>query len=436
MAYAPALDLTTLFEVILEFQCCSRKGRKGIGTGGGVEKICANFFVPSPLLRGYPTNKKLYAGTRNFFPTPPPPWDRKWHLLGLSGPPPPFRYILLPSIRFRGLCQMQQVKDDSAIEIAKINCSRPPTRTTISTPGLRPPSVLDSEFTSGCTRSTARAIAPSAGRPTAAVVKQDKSSGGFVDTTQPRSGPQRVRRSSDERPIGTAKGKQIDTEALCQPPPSVPPSTPPLPPPSTWSLGQWGPSAEGVKFAVLFLGHSQALEVRDRDAQSGCPQRPPVGQSAAAHQAPPKPQGGGGVAVSGVLGCPPSAGPSPTATPPHPPDDLSIWGGCGGRMHGPAPPFDTHVPREARGGGLWSALFRSFPRLSATFCNFSASALCLSPLRACWCLVCSPVQKCCPLGLREVWLWPTTKALCQTPQTPLLLFLLFLRGVKVGFCTC
>ena len=51
------------------------------------------------------------------------------------------------------------------------------------------------------------------------VVKQDKSSGGSVDTTKTRSGAQRVRMSCGERPIGAAKGKQIDTEALCQPPP-------------------------------------------------------------------------------------------------------------------------------------------------------------------------------------------------------------------------
>ena len=59
---------------------------------------------------------------------------------------------------------------------------------------------------------------PSLGRPTPGVVKQDKSSGGSVDTTKTRSGPQRVRMSSGERPIGAAKGKQSDTLALCQPP--------------------------------------------------------------------------------------------------------------------------------------------------------------------------------------------------------------------------
>ena len=60
---------------------------------------------------------------------------------------------------------------------------------------------------------------PSPGRPTPAVVKQDKSSGGSVDTTKTRLGPQRVRMSSGERPIGPARGKQSDTKALCQPPP-------------------------------------------------------------------------------------------------------------------------------------------------------------------------------------------------------------------------
>ena len=81
---------------------------------------------------------------------------------------------------------------------------------------------MDSEGASGCTWSTARATAPSLGRPTPGVVKQDKSSGGSVDTTKTRSGPQRVRMSSGEMPIGTAKGKQPDTEALCQHPPPPP----------------------------------------------------------------------------------------------------------------------------------------------------------------------------------------------------------------------
>ena len=63
---------------------------------------------------------------------------------------------------------------------------------------------------------------PSLGQPTPRVVKQDKSSRGSVDTTKTRSNPQRVTMSSGERPIGAAKGKQSDTEALCQPPPPPP----------------------------------------------------------------------------------------------------------------------------------------------------------------------------------------------------------------------
>ena len=59
------------------------------------------------------------------------------------------------------------------------------------------------------------------GQPTPGVVKQDKSSGGSVDTTQTRSGPQRVRMCSGERPIGAAKGKQTKTMASCQAPPPV-----------------------------------------------------------------------------------------------------------------------------------------------------------------------------------------------------------------------
>ena len=64
--------------------------------------------------------------------------------------------------------------------------------------------------------------------PPPGVVKQDKASRGSVDTTKTRSGPQRVRMGSGERPMGAAKGKQPDTEALCQPPP--PPHTHTTPP--------------------------------------------------------------------------------------------------------------------------------------------------------------------------------------------------------------
>ena len=78
---------------------------------------------------------------------------------------------------------------------------------------------------------------PSPGRPTPGVVKQDKSSGGSVDTTKTRLGPQRVRMSSGERPIGAAKGKQIDTEALCQPPPPPEPLNSPFTPPPSNAPG-------------------------------------------------------------------------------------------------------------------------------------------------------------------------------------------------------
>ena len=67
---------------------------------------------------------------------------------------------------------------------------------------------------------------PVSGTADPGVVKQDKSSRGSIDTTKTRLSPQRVRMSSGERPIGAAKGKQSDAEALCQPPP--PPPTLPL----------------------------------------------------------------------------------------------------------------------------------------------------------------------------------------------------------------
>ena len=44
---------------------------------------------------------------------------------------------------------------------------------------------------------------------------------GVVDTTKARPDPQRVRMSSGERPIGAAKGKQSNREALCHPPPPL-----------------------------------------------------------------------------------------------------------------------------------------------------------------------------------------------------------------------
>ena len=77
---------------------------------------------------------------------------------------------------------------------------------------------MDSECASGCTWSTARQQ-PVSGTANPGVVQQDKSSRGSIDTAKTHSGPQRVRMSIGERPTGAAKGKQSDTEALCQPRP-------------------------------------------------------------------------------------------------------------------------------------------------------------------------------------------------------------------------
>ena len=65
---------------------------------------------------------------------------------------------------------------------------------------------------------------PVSGTADPGVVKQDKSSRGSIDTTKTGSDLQRVRLSSGERPIGTTKGKQPNTEALCHPPPPLPPT--------------------------------------------------------------------------------------------------------------------------------------------------------------------------------------------------------------------
>ena len=72
---------------------------------------------------------------------------------------------------------------------------------------------MDSEGASGCPWSTARATAPSLRQPTPGVVKQDKSFGGSVDTTKTRSGPQRVRMSSGERPLPRAKERRTRRSA-------------------------------------------------------------------------------------------------------------------------------------------------------------------------------------------------------------------------------
>ena len=53
-----------------------------------------------------------------FFYHPPPGIGSGTSWASLD-PQPLFRCIFLASIRFRGFCQMQQVKDDSAIELVK-----------------------------------------------------------------------------------------------------------------------------------------------------------------------------------------------------------------------------------------------------------------------------------------------------------------------------
>ena len=93
-------------------------------------------------------------------------------------------------------------------------------------------------------------------------VKQDKSSRGSVDTTKTRSGSQRVRMSSDEKPIGAAKGKP-DTEALCQPPP---PHTPRV----LWKRGAAGGLQQPVQPPVCQLLGSAT---RKRHQQEQGPQR-------------------------------------------------------------------------------------------------------------------------------------------------------------------
>ena len=90
---------------------------------------------------------------------------------------------------------------------------------------------------------------PSPGQLTPGVVKQDKPSRGSVDTTKPRSGPQRVRMSSGERPMVAAKGKQSDTEALRHPPP--PPHARPAAPLHT--------PPEGVMVSPHTRGHRHQM---------------------------------------------------------------------------------------------------------------------------------------------------------------------------------
>ena len=106
---------------------------------------------------------------------------------------------------------------------------------------------------------------PSPGQPTPGVIKQDNSSRGSVDTTKTRSGPQRVRMSSGERPRGATKGKQPNTEALCQTPPNCSVAQRGLEPPTGMGLWPTVPRPPSARMAFpdgdrgLFLGRGQAL---------------------------------------------------------------------------------------------------------------------------------------------------------------------------------
>ena len=93
---------------------------------------------------------------------------------------------------------------------------------------------------------------PVSGTADPGVVKQDKSSRGFVDTTKTRLGPQRVRMSSGERPIGAAKGKQSNTEALCQTLPPCPAT--PCPSPGGGGGVTWSTEKCLLQLTVLLCG--------------------------------------------------------------------------------------------------------------------------------------------------------------------------------------
>ena len=92
---------------------------------------------------------------------------------------------------------------------------------------------------------------------------QDKSSRGSVDTTKTRSGPRRVRMCSGERPIGVAKGKQSDTEALCQPPPPLQILNPDCKTPLALSACRLSPPTTRIPCSLLY-SHSVLLSSSPR----------------------------------------------------------------------------------------------------------------------------------------------------------------------------
>ena len=147
-------------------------------------------------------------------------WVWPWPLLSATAPPPPHHHyrdggLLLPTWHRPGGGGRPPVVKSPCRENDPPDTHPSAHKSVLESANPR----TDSECASGCPWSTARATAPSPGRPTPGVVKQDKSSGGCVDTTKTRSDPQRVRMSSGEGPMGAAKGEQSDTEALCPPPP-------------------------------------------------------------------------------------------------------------------------------------------------------------------------------------------------------------------------
>ena len=247
---------------------------------------------------------------------------------------------------------------------------------------------------------------PSPGQPTPGVVKQDKSSGGSVDTTKTRSGPQRVRMSSGERPIDTAKGKQSDPKALCQPPPP-PPNTSTHPPNFAVSgralcdarRRRRGRDATGQRQHLCAEGrrsHSRRKVVspaaRDKrrkqfaatnpnpsvhpDVPTGAlpeplgprpPPRPPVSDPQThAHREQPVCSRGGGtfrtLPPRAVRGTCPAVG-SAAVRIGRPSQELLVRGvgrGGGGGAHSPPPP-NPHTRGRIRMGYAWKQKFRANP---------------------------------------------------------------------------
>ena len=133
-----------------------------------------------------------------------PPSARRWGCFGRSAPQPKVLQGPPPRGQQNARCRDGLLPDKNG-QRTTLNGTMPP-----------PPPPIWMHLVNGTGNST------SLGRPTPGVVQQDKSSGGSVGTTKPRSDPQGVGMREGERPIGGAKGKQTNTMA-CPPPPPVPP---------------------------------------------------------------------------------------------------------------------------------------------------------------------------------------------------------------------